>query len=97
MLPNIFIAGQSYDVPQTKKMIETLHPDVVILDIQMPGGTGFDVLSSYKDKTARPIFIIFTNFSSDAYKKKCLAEGADYFFDKSKEFEQVINLLTLLS
>lgn len=36
--------GEADDVPAAKAAIEALHPDLVLLDIQMPSGTGFDVL-----------------------------------------------------
>ena len=36
--------GEAEDVPGAKAAIETLRPDLVLLDIQMPSGTGFDVL-----------------------------------------------------
>ena len=37
--------------------IEEMHPDIVFLDIQMPDGTGFDVLKAVKDKNFEVIFI----------------------------------------
>lgn len=39
------------------KAIDELHPDIVFLDIQMPDGTGFDVLKSVKNKNFEVIFI----------------------------------------
>jgi two-component system LytT family response regulator len=39
------------------KAIEEIHPDIVFLDIQMPDGTGFDVLKSVKNKNFEVIFI----------------------------------------
>ena len=39
--------------------------------------------------------IVFTNFSY--YKKECLKMGCDYFFDKSKDFEEMINTVDVIS
>ena len=43
-LPGIEIIGHAQDVSETLTAIKKLNPDVVILDIRMPGGSGMDVL-----------------------------------------------------
>jgi len=68
----------------------------VILDIRMPGGSGIDVLEDIKKINAAPIVIILTNYPYPQYRKKCMAAGADYFFDKSSEFEKVTEVLKKL-
>jgi DNA-binding NarL/FixJ family response regulator len=39
---------------------------------------------------------MLTNFAHDQYRKKCLQLGADYFFDKTTEFDRVIEVLRQL-
>jgi len=46
--PSIEIAGEAMNADEAEKMIEELNPDLLFLDIQMPGMNGFDVLSSIK-------------------------------------------------
>lgn len=43
-IPQVQVVGEAEDVPSAIKAIETLDPDVVFLDIQMPGQTGFDLV-----------------------------------------------------
>ncbi len=43
--PEIEVVGEAGTVSEARKILEDLAPDAVFLDIQMPGGTGFDVLS----------------------------------------------------
>lgn len=43
-----------------------------------------------------PMVIMLTNFAHDHYRQKCLELGADYFFDKSTEFERVMEVLRQL-
>ena len=88
-LPGIEIVGYAQDVPEALTSIKKLNPDVVILDIRMPGGSGIDVLQEIKKDKQAPVVIILTNYPYPQYRKKCLGLGADYFFDKSTEFEKV--------
>jgi len=95
-LPDIEIIGQAQDVTGACTSIKKLNPDVVILDIRMPGGSGIDVLQEIKKDKQAPMVIILTNYPYPQYRKKCLGLGADYFFDKSTEFEKVTELFKQL-
>ena len=64
------------------------QPDVVILDIIMPGG-GFNALREIKKGDFDPIVIIFTSYVSAQFRERSYELGADYFFDKSLEFEKI--------
>lgn len=68
------------------------NPDIVILDIHMPGGNGIDILKKLKSNTPRIKVIMLTNYPEKDYKKICSKIGADYFFDKSIEFENVVEI-----
>lgn len=95
-LPGIEIIGHAQNVPDALSAIKKLNPDVVILDIRIPGGNGMDVLQDIKQKKGAPMVIILTNYPYPQYRKKCLGLGADYFFDKSTEFEKVTELFKRL-
>jgi DNA-binding NarL/FixJ family response regulator len=88
-LPGVEIMGYAQDVPGALTSIKTLQPDVVILDIRMPGGSGVDVLQDIKRDRQTPVIIVLTNYPYPQYRKKCMDLGADFFFDKSTEFEKV--------
>ncbi len=92
-LQGIEIIGEAGDAPEAIKEIGQLNPDVVILDIRMPGGNGIDVLEHINKNGPSPVVIILTNYHYPRYKKKCMDLGADFFFDKSTEFEKVTEVL----
>jgi len=92
-LKNVNIVGEAEDVQKSIEIIEELKPDIVILDISMPGGSGLDVLKNIREKFLHTTVIILTNYSFPQYRKICMDSGADYFFDKSNEFDKVVDVL----
>ena len=73
--------------------INGYNPDVIILDIRLPGENGIKILEKIKNSKSETIVIMLTNFPYPNYKVKCMALGADYFLDKSTEFELVEKIL----
>jgi DNA-binding NarL/FixJ family response regulator len=69
------------------------HPACVLLDYQLVGGTGVDVLRAVHDRAAGTVFVVLTNHPDPQYRRACMAAGADHFFDKSTEFERVADVL----
>jgi len=91
-LAGIVIVGQAETVAEAITAIGKLQPDVVILDIHMPDGSGIDVLQTIKQDGPAPVVIVLTNYPYPAYRQKCLQAGADFFLDKSTEFDQIPEL-----
>jgi DNA-binding NarL/FixJ family response regulator len=85
--------GEAENVQQAIEQIRQQGPDVIILDIRMPGGNGIDVLRAIEKKDRSPVIIMLTNYPYHQYERKCIDAGADFFFDKSREFEKVIEVL----
>jgi two-component system LytT family response regulator len=72
--PRIQIVGEASDIEEARERIEALAPQLVFLDVQMPGGTGFDLLAKL-DSVPR---IIFTT-AYDHYAVKAFEVSAlDY-------------------
>ncbi len=94
--PGIEITGQAENAQEAINSIRKLKPDVAILDIRMPGGNGIEVLRNIKKNSSGPTIIILTNYPYPQYRKKCIEAGADYFFDKSTEFNKIIEVLKKL-
>lgn len=68
-------------------------PNIVVLDIHMPGGSGMAILPRLKALASTPIVAVLTNDSDDAHRRECLLIGADFFFDKATEFESVLEII----
>ena len=92
-LPGITVVGHADIAFEAIQEIRRLRPDCVVLDISMPGGSGMYVLETVKREHPGLTVIMLTNFAHDPYRQKCLQLGADYFFDKTSEFEKVLDIL----
>lgn len=84
---------EAENVANTKNKIIVFRPDVLILDVNMPNGSGFEVMKTVKEQDYKITVIILTNFATVYNKKKSIEAGIDYFLDKSTEFEKVVGIL----
>jgi DNA-binding NarL/FixJ family response regulator len=87
---------QADTVATASEAVRRLRPDVLILDMQMPGGSGLDVLKVINKDEIGCAVIVLTNFAYPQYRRKCLQSGAQFFLDKSTEFEKVSEVLLSL-
>jgi DNA-binding NarL/FixJ family response regulator len=89
-LVGVEMVGQAQDAPATLEAIRKLKPDVVILDTQMRGGSGIDVLKQTRRYQPSMILMILTNQPYQQYRRKCIESGADFFFSKSTELKLLV-------
>jgi DNA-binding NarL/FixJ family response regulator len=96
-IEGVEIIGQAQNSLDAIESIEELNPHVVILDIRMPQVNGIKVLRAIKRNNHHLKVIIFTNYPYPQYRKRCLDLGADFFFDKSTEFEKLVDTVKYLA
>ena len=87
------IVGMAGNAEETYPYFNGSHLDVIILDIHLPGENGIKILEKVKKKNKMVKVIILTNFPYPQYRRKCIELGADYFVDKSEEFELIEEIL----
>ena len=93
---SIYLIGESGDAEQAIMALRHLKPDVVILDIHMPGG-GMRVLEDSKTRYPGTTVIIFTVFSYPQYRQAYLSAGADFFLDKTDDLQKMADVLAELA
>jgi DNA-binding NarL/FixJ family response regulator len=93
----IKVIGEAGNAQQAIQEIRQLDPQVSIIDIRMPEGGGFPILQDIKARTPDRITMILTSFPSAQYRETYLSAGADYFWDKTKDIPQMIELLVKMT
>ena len=70
--PNIDVIGEAANVMEAVKLYEALKPDLVFLDIQLPGGSGFDFLSRVNGDFKLVFITAFDNYRKEAKKYRAV-------------------------
>ena len=86
-LPGVNVVGEAGGAEEAIDMAAALQPDLVTLDLELAGGSGFAVLLSARARVPPPVVVVLSNHASQAVRRRCLGAGADFFFDKSLEFD----------
>ena len=66
--------------------------DIVILDLSLPDISGIEILKEIKKSDPGTVVIIFTSYPSAEFRELCIATGADYFFDKCRDYRNILEL-----
>jgi DNA-binding NarL/FixJ family response regulator len=69
------------------------NPQIILLDINMPGKNGIELLKYIRIKYPDAEVIMLTNHSENYYRDQCMELGARYFLDKSNDFLQVPDIV----
>ena len=98
-IPNLEIVGLAETEQEAVTLLRDADWDAAILDLQLKKGTGLGVLKALAlvPKPAHSKVIVFTNYAFPQYRERSLTLGADYFFDKSREFHRVREVLSDLA
>jgi DNA-binding NarL/FixJ family response regulator len=80
--PNYTVIGDYNNCNQAAEIIEELAPDVVLMDIDMPGKTGISGVAMVKQSRPDTAVIMYTVFEDDERLFQCLCAGANGYLLK---------------
>jgi DNA-binding NarL/FixJ family response regulator len=79
----VSVVGEADTPTNAVEGILRTRPGWVLLDIQLIGGTGLDVLRRVRKQVPETTFVVLTNLSDLHYRRACIELGANHFFDKA--------------
>ncbi len=85
--PDIEVVGEADSAPTLFAIVESLHPDVILLDIRMPGQSGIEVTQRLKRDYPNIKVIVLTTYDDDEYLFGALRAGAEGYLLKSASQE----------
>jgi len=93
---NISTILQAKNSSEAYDLFNSFSPDIVILDIRIPGDNGIVVLEKLKKINHTVKVIMLTSYPYEQYRRKSMELGADYFFEKSGDMNRIIEVCNKL-
>jgi DNA-binding NarL/FixJ family response regulator len=88
--PDITVVAEAADGNQALTLIQERLPDVVVLDIQMPGRSGIEVTRTLREAGHQPAILILTAYDDDPYIMAGIEAGANGYVLKSAAPEEIV-------
>ena len=92
--PEIKVVAEAADGREAVQLVEALQPDVVLMDVHMPGMDGLDATQIIKTSWPETKVIVMTIHAG--YQTEALAAGADAFFIKGSSTEELLKAIKSL-
>ena len=96
-MPDVAVVGEARNAADAIAGILSTRPDSVLLDLNLGSGSCIEVLNTVHKQLPVVAFVILTNHSEAQYRRACARAGAEYFLDKSTEFDSVRNVIAKIA
>lgn len=90
---NIGFVNVAFDYDEGLSCFEKMKPDIVLLDINLPGKSGIELLRAIKESGQPCSTIMISNHHNEYYRQLCKQLGAEQFLDKSTDFGMVPSII----
>ena len=87
------VAGEAATLDEAVGGILRTRPDIAIFDIQLAAGSGIDAVARVKRELPGLRAIVLTNYATPQHERASVDAGAEYFLDKSADFEKIAGIL----
>lgn len=87
---DIAVAGEAHDAAGALEQARQLKPDVILLDLRMPGASGVQATRRLREQEVRSAIIILTSYGDQAYVRQALEAGADGYLLKTTPPDELI-------
>lgn len=95
--PALELVGEAGDGTETLRLAETLHPDVVLLDVTMPPDSGIETTRQLKEKHPQILVIILTMHEDEDLLREALRAGAAGYVIKRAEESEILQAIHVVS
>lgn len=92
---DIDVTGDANDASHAIDKAKQLRPDVILLDLRMPGATGIQATRRLREQEFSGAIIVLTSYGDQAYVRQALEAGADGYLLKSTPSEELITSIRL--
>ncbi|MDQ4075364.1 MAG: response regulator transcription factor [Chloroflexota bacterium] len=90
---DIEVVGEASDGAEAIRLVETLQPDVVVMDVRMPGMGGVDATKAIKERFSNVEVLVMTAFEDDEFVFTLLEAGASGYLLKTAPVKELIKAI----
>lgn len=94
---DIQITGESASYSEVREALRTCACDVLILDLNLPGRGGLEVLASLKESGSAARVLVVSMFAEDQYAIRCLRAGAHGYLNKAGDPNELIQAVRTIA
>ena len=91
------VVGHSIGAAEAIDEIGKTAPDVIVVDIALTEGNGFDVLKAMLDRESRPLMFVLSNHATSPYRDRASLLGADGYFAKDQDMTALLTSVAALA
>jgi len=95
--PDIEVTGEAGNYPELRDVLRTAPCDVLLLDLNMPGRNGLEVLASLRETDSAIKVLVVSMNPEDQYAVRCLRAGAQGYASKAADPEALIGAVRTLA
>lgn len=85
------VAGEAGSVAEARRRLPAIRPEVLVVDLQLPDGTGIDVMRAAAELDPAPRMLVLTSFDDDAALRESRDAGADGLLLKSARSREIVD------
>ena len=83
-VPGLVAVGEAVDGAQAFWLYHQMEPHVLVLDLNMPGTNGLEVLTAIRKTDKETVIIMFSADPAQELREACLSAGANFYLDKAE-------------
>lgn len=87
---DIDVVGQAGSGPEALAVVAERDPDLVLMDLRMPGGDGFAAIRQLRERGGRPRVLVLTAYDTERDIRRAMAAGADGYLLKDLPRDQLV-------
>ncbi len=94
---DIEVVGEAGTAAETLAIVQSVAPDVLVLDINLPDRSGFDVLTEMRQNPTAPLTVVLTWHTEPSYAARAIGCGAHGYLNKSVEPKELLEAIRAVS
>lgn len=91
--PDLEVCGEAGDMAEALRQIDSIHPDLAIIDLSLAGGSGLDLIERIKSRNKDILMLVASMHDETLYAERVLSAGARGYINKQEAQDSIIRAI----